>query len=114
MNFCISHQSSKQFRWTLYVPIVFILAEFFVVGRASNAADECIGKPNAPAPQGSHWYYRTDRTSNRQCWYLEKESVKARASERQAGTPAPTPAPKPVLQPLSENRNGVAAVEPLP
>jgi len=114
MNFCIGHQSSKRFRWTLYVPIllVFILAGNFVVGRASNAADECIGKPNAPAPQGSHWYYRTDRTSNRQCWYLGKEGAKARASERQAGIPVPNPPPKPVLQPLSENRDGVASLEP--
>jgi hypothetical protein len=39
INFCIGHQSSKQFRWTTsYVPIplVFILAEIFVAGRASN------------------------------------------------------------------------------
>jgi hypothetical protein len=94
----------------LYVPIllVFILAETFVVERSSNAADECIRKPNAPTPPGSHWYYRTDRTSNRQCWYLGEEGAKARASERQAGTPVPTSPPKPDLQPLSEN----ALVEP--
>ena len=90
--------------------LVFILAETFVVERSSNAADECIRKPNAPAPQGSHWYYRTDRTSNRQCWYLGEESAKARASERQAVTSAPDSAPKRILQPLSENRDGV--VEP--
>ena len=92
--------------------LVFILAETFVVERSSNAADECIRKPNAPAPQGSHWYYRTDRTSNRQCWYLGEESAKARASERQAVTSAPDSAPKRILQPLSENRDGVALVEP--
>ena len=114
MNFCIGHRSSEQCRWiTLSVMLVFVLAGVVLTGRASSAeTDECISKPNAPAPQGSHWYYRTDRTSKRQCWYLGEEGAKARASERLAGTPVPTPPPKPVLQPFPKYRDDVALVEP--
>ena len=97
MNFCIGHPSSKQCRRiALSVMLVFVLAGVVLTGRASSAeTDECISKPNAPAPQGGHWYYRTDRTSKRQCWYLGEEGAKARASERLAGTPVPTPPPNP-------------------
>jgi hypothetical protein len=35
--------------------------------RAQNA---CLGAPSAPAPPGSHWYYRTDQSAQHKCWYL--------------------------------------------
>jgi hypothetical protein len=34
------------------------------------AADDCIEEPNRQPVPGGHWYYRTDRTNNRKCWYL--------------------------------------------
>jgi len=48
-----------------------------------RAADECIAKPNAPAPQGEHWFYRYDRTTKRQCWHLGPQgaSVQKRAMQ---------------------------------
>ena len=39
-------------------------------GGAEPAGDDCVAKPNSAAPQGSHWYYRVDRTANRRCWFL--------------------------------------------
>ena len=51
----------------------------------ARAADECIVKPNADPPQGQHWYYRTDRESKRQCWYLGPEG----AGTRETATEAP-------------------------
>jgi hypothetical protein len=33
-------------------------------------ADKCLTTPNSPAPDGSHWYYKTDRATRRKCWYL--------------------------------------------
>jgi len=33
-------------------------------------AVDCLTTPNSPAPLNSHWYYRTDRTQQRKCWYL--------------------------------------------
>ena len=67
------------------------------------AADECLSAPNDQAPQGSHWYYRLDRATNRQCWYLrdqgEKASQQAAQPSQQAAQPDPwqsarQPAPK--------------------
>jgi hypothetical protein len=36
----------------------------------SAHADNCLAAPNASAPKGQHWYYRTDRQKGRKCWYL--------------------------------------------
>jgi len=33
------------------------------------AADDCIAKPKE-SPAGKHWFYRIDRATKRQCWYL--------------------------------------------
>jgi hypothetical protein len=33
-------------------------------------ADTCAAAPTASAPDGQHWYYRSDRTNHRKCWYL--------------------------------------------
>jgi hypothetical protein len=63
----------QQCRLTL-VPAMFALV--FVAGSTSNAhAANCIAKPNGQPAQGQHWYYRTDRVTNRQCWYLGPENA---------------------------------------
>ena len=33
-------------------------------------ADSCLAAPKGATPSGSHWYYRIDRVTKRQCWYL--------------------------------------------
>ena len=35
----------------------------------ASAAD-CLAAPDSSAPENSHWYYRTDRATQRKCWYL--------------------------------------------
>jgi len=113
MDFFIDHQSNEQSRWVVSsVVLVFAFAGVLVTAGASRAGtDECIPKPNAATPQGSHWYYRTDRASQRQCWHLG-ENAKARTSEHQAATHVPIPSPKPLLQPVPEERDEVALLEP--
>ena len=44
---------------------------------AAGTDDECLSAPKGDAPQGSHWYYRIDRTSKRQCWYVRDEGEKS-------------------------------------
>ena len=65
------------------------------------AADNCLAKPNAAPPQGSHWYYRVDKVGNRRCWYLGPKDAKP----RQAWSPKPqsalNPQPKPASQPMA-------------
>lgn len=47
----------------------------------ANAAADCLTSPKGAAPQGQHWYYRLERTTKRQCWYLRaaggKDGAKA-------------------------------------
>jgi len=45
----------------------------------------CLASPNGPAPAGTHWFYRTDPTTQRKCWYTR--------SPEQAAQGAPTETP---------------------
>jgi hypothetical protein len=65
------------------IALLAVATIFIVTVEGARAADECLEKPNAPSPQGSHWYYRTDRTTNRQCWYLGPERGKVASLARQ-------------------------------
>jgi len=84
-----------------------------VSARTVHAAP-CIDKPNAPAPQGEHWYYRTDRATGRQCWYLgpedNSENSARQVSDRPASdVPAQPSAPHPAQQPATANASTVNA-----
>ena len=106
--------AKRKIFWVLV--IVAILGAVVAVtarsSRAEAAVDDCLSKPNAPPPQGSHWYYRSDRASNRRCWYLgpQGEKVSQAASPRQR--PAAKPAPQPTAEPPVEAI--VGANEPMP
>jgi len=70
------------------VPGVFAFALVSISWVTSTAAvrasEKCLTAPNAPAPSDEHWYYRTDRATNRQCWYLAPRdaTVRKRTTER--------------------------------
>jgi hypothetical protein len=53
------------------------------------AADDCLASPKATAPQGQHWYYRVERGTKRQCWYLRAEGAKTTQQGAQAAALAP-------------------------
>jgi hypothetical protein len=40
---------------------------------AAPEADQCLAKPKGVAPAGKHWYFNTDRKSQRKCWYLAED-----------------------------------------
>lgn len=65
---------------------------------AEPAGDDCIAKPNSVPPQGSHWYYRVDRTANRRCWFLGPEGLKPRYVEQAKRLPSVTPSVQPTLE----------------
>ena len=60
------------------------IASLSVQSTHAVAADECLTKPNSPAPQGQHWYYRLDHAANRQCWRLGPEGLRVQKSAPQA------------------------------
>jgi len=57
------------------------------------AADSCLSAPKGATPSGSHWYYRIDRVTRRQCWYLREEADSADDKFARAAPPASAPAP---------------------
>jgi len=64
-------------RLVLFV-MLSAVASFAMSTSTAHAAAECIVAPNPQPPQGQHWYYRTDRESKRQCWYLAPEGTTVR------------------------------------
>lgn len=61
-------------------------------------ADDCLTAPKGATTPGSHWYYRIDRATKRQCWYLREELDKDRSTR--ATPPASSPvAAEPAAQP---------------
>lgn len=52
----------------------------------TNAASDCLASPKGIAPQGQHWFYRLERSTKRQCWYLRAEGGKAATTAQTAGS----------------------------
>ena len=82
------------------VMLAFVLIAGLVLQSTRSAdAEDCIAKPNAPAPQGEHWYYRIDRANNRQCWRLGPEGLRVQKSapqtEKQVAPAAAVQPPEP-------------------
>lgn len=65
--------------------LVFLAVLSAQATRSAHADDECLAKPNTPAPQGQHWYYRIDHANNsRQCWRLAPEGLPVQKSAPQS------------------------------
>jgi hypothetical protein len=68
----------------------------------TRAADTCLSGPKGTAPKGSHWYYRIDHATKRNCWYVRAESEKAAVSQNSLLSPTSPQAETP-LQPSVAN-----------
>jgi hypothetical protein len=63
-----------------------------VAENTANTADSCLSGPKGAPPAGAHWYYRVERGTKRNCWYLGDEKGKTAATAPQdsaAATAAP-------------------------
>jgi hypothetical protein len=58
-------------------------------------ANDCLTAPNALTPQGSHWYYRLDRASQRKCWYVRAMPKPAADGASMSVSPSDTTPPSP-------------------
>ena len=47
-------------------------------------ADDCLTSPNSAAPEGKRWFYRTDRATQRKCWYLRAPGEATQRTDAQA------------------------------
>jgi hypothetical protein len=89
------------------------LAAVNVTVTSSRAGDDCLAAPNTATPQGSHWYYRVDHLSHRECWYLGPER---RTHAHQDASPARSMSAQPASQTPAEARTAEAVgagAEPL-
>jgi len=88
-------EDQMQRRMRFFLPAILTMFFGLMSLSASRAvADDCLASPNGACPPGTHWYYRVDRATHRQCWYLGAEGTKARVQTRQANAPARPRSPK--------------------
>ena len=88
---------SRQFAFPMFGAVAALLS-FSAIPASSSYAETCLAAPNAPAPQGSHWFYRVERPSLRKCWRLVKRDEQPqRAVKRAAPQPEPARVPQPSL-----------------
>jgi hypothetical protein len=73
----------------------------------ARATEACLSGPRGTAPKGSHWHYRIDHATKRNCWYVRAEGDKPAASRNlplsQASPQTETP-----LQPAVANARAEA------
>ena len=55
---------------------------------ADKAADNCLSGPKGSLPAGGHWYYRVDRATKRNCWYIGEEKGKEEKGKTAKAAPA--------------------------
>ena len=82
------------------------VAEDSVKENGAKTADSCLSGPKGPVPAGGHWYYRVDRATKRNCWYIGEEKNKsARAAPKDSTSSAATSAPDtpPPASPVAAN-----------
>jgi hypothetical protein len=63
------------------------------------AVDSCLTSPKGETPQGSHWYYRIEHGSKRQCWYLREEGERLSQAAPQNILPPARPTALPAEPP---------------
>ena len=68
--------------------LLIALADGSLSAGFARAEENCLAAPNAPAPQGSHWYYRTDFIKQSKCWYLraEGQAIQTPAAQQKTET----------------------------
>lgn len=68
-----------------------LVSTFGASPRAGTAdAADCLEAPNSAAPENSHWYYRTDRATQRKCWYLRSTDQPVQQEVLRTAQAAPT------------------------
>jgi hypothetical protein len=111
---------SMSMRVLLCVPAIsagMMVAALALEANTAVAAVECITEPNREPPEGSHWYYRVDRATDRKCWYLRaliQGTPEAPAAMTQRASTRPAVAPQTVRRskpPMSESEEAALYLE---
>jgi hypothetical protein len=78
---------SRQFAFAAPMIALAALSVPTIFSSSSYAAETCLAAPQGTAPQGSHWYYRLDRATQRKCWRLVKLDGQPRRTAKQVAPP---------------------------
>lgn len=105
------HQRMFSLAWAMLGATVL-----FASSVPTYATDECLSGPKATTPAGQHWYYRIDRATKKQCWYLGEHGAKvnkvAASKPADAGTEG-TQTP-PLDQSVANARAELSPTNPFP
>jgi hypothetical protein len=77
------------------------------VNGVAHATEACLSGPKGTAPKGSHWYYRIDHATKRNCWYVRAEGEKPVAAQNSPVSQT-SPQPETPLQPSVANARAEA------
>lgn len=75
--------------------------------RPALAQEPCLTAPNAPASAGSHWYYHTDPSTQRRCWYMRPRDQATEPAPRQSAA-----GPAPIAKPVARTAPALAVPDP--
>lgn len=89
--------------------VLLTMLLFTVRSDRAHAAEECVARPGAAAPPGSHWYYRLDRVTHAHCWYLGPQGIRVAAADAH---PVPSPPPLPIARPSPSGETAYASADP--
>src|SRR5439155_10456738 len=91
-------QMAKPNTFSVLANIAILLVLFVsTVGpsHAEGAGANCLTKPDSTAPQGTYWYYRGERETHSQCWFLRPNQVRRHQVVARVKLPLPRPLPQP-------------------
>ena len=105
----------KQFSATLCAvsaASIIALVVTLLPAASAPAANECLAAPKGPAGAGQHWWYRRDRATGKQCWYLgSKDPGRAAAQARAEASAADSERPRPAATPQTMRTASASAAE---
>jgi hypothetical protein len=87
----MSGQIARPFASIALVATLLISGLGVAAAPTTARADDCLIAPNSSAPQGSHWYYRSDRATKRKCWHVRAPDQPAQQAAAPTTTGPATP-----------------------
>src|SRR5688500_16757441 len=83
----MSYRTAK-FASAIFASLLARIARPTVEHSAVEPADSCLSGPKGAPPKGGHWYYRVDRATKRQCWFLGDAKEKLSRANPQDPSPS--------------------------
>jgi hypothetical protein len=119
----MTSQPQGTFESDTFICLLFILIVSFTLPARNVRAEDCLAAPNSPAGEGTGWYYRLDRATQKKCWHmraLDTPIQQGTASAREAlptpalAIPIPRPRPSAAGSALASSRGATGSISSKP